>query len=109
MADFVFQSDEMAKNKSKKLSYLLEHVLVYTMVFTMTSLIYFFNNLEIFKVWKFIAITFIFHGLTDYITSKITSYYYKKEKRHDFFVTIRADQVLHYLQLIITYNLIWQN
>lgn len=88
IADFIFQSDWMAINKSKKTEVLLAHAGVYSLFFAGFG----------FKFW---IITFLSHMLTDAITSRITSYLYPRS-RHYFFVAIGADQLIHYTTLILT-------
>jgi hypothetical protein len=90
IADFIFQTDKMALNKSSNTKWLSIHVLVYSLFFA------FFG-------WKFTAVTYIAHWLTDFVSSRVTSYLWKKEKRHWFFVVIGLDQALHMTALILAY------
>ena len=89
MADFVFQTDKMAKNKSQSLKWLLYHVLTYTLIFCYLG------------VW-FALLNGVCHFFIDFITSKISSYYYRVNKTHTFFVVIGFDQFLHTVILIAT-------
>lgn len=89
IADFVLQSDWMAINKSKRWDALAVHCLVYAACW----------------LWldpRFVALTFALHFVTDAVTSRITSYLWKREQRHWFFVVIGFDQVLHYVALAAT-------
>jgi hypothetical protein len=52
------------------------------------------------------AITFVAHFITDYATSRIGKPFWEKKDYHTGFVVVGADQVLHYLQLIYTYELL---
>lgn len=107
IADFVFQSDRMATNKSKDVKALLSHVGVYSLVLFVTFAAWFEIPKDItYRAFAFIGLTAIFHFTTDAITSPITSYLWEKEKRHWFFVTIGFDQFLHYFQLLVTYKLL---
>lgn len=92
LADFVFQTDEMAQNKSKSFYWLTTHVFTYSLFFCGFG-------------WKFVLITFVCHWITDFVTSKISSYCWLHEKRHNFFVVIGFDQFLHIAQLLLTYEL----
>lgn len=43
----------------------------------------------------------------DYFTSRLNSKLWAQGRTHDFFVAVGFDQVLHYIQLILTYVLIF--
>lgn len=109
-ADFHFQSDEMAKGKSTSWTLLTQHVVIYTFTWIVWSF-------ALFETWKypvseiwikcgiFAGVTFFFHWITDFFTSKIVKAYFDKGDHHNGFVVIGFDQILHYTQLFITY--IW--
>src|SRR3990167_1647011 len=102
LADFVFQSNWMAINKTKRLDALSLHVLIYSLCFLWLG-------------WLFTGITFLTHFVTDFVTSRWTSrlwpfikahpdnkvdrFYYdvegmgSKRSRHWFFVVIGFDQL----------------
>lgn len=101
MADFVFQTDWMAKNKSKSWKALLLHTGVYSLAWLPFSIITFGPN-----GWKFLVATFIAHTLTDYFTSRLNGKLWAENKIHYFFVSVGFDQILHYIQLLITYYLL---
>ena len=117
IGDFVCQTNAMALGKSKKWGALLSHVATYT------AIIYIGVGFN----WTFAAITFVAHFATDAVTSRINSklwfielgeqydtgrrdgVYFKKyhanvfpNRRHWFFVSIGADQLLHAAQLFLT-------
>jgi hypothetical protein len=111
VADFLFQSEEMAKNKSKSNKWLAIHVLVYSLVWLIigTVVSFFTSEFCVCDVAKFYAITFVCHFITDYGTSRWTSKLYEDSKFYgfpSFFSVIGLDQWLHYAQLIITYDLL---
>ena len=107
IADFILQTDWQAKNKSTNNIALLKHTRNYSCVFLF---LYFITPLSFNNTLSFIGVTFVLHTLTDYITSRISSYFFKKGDNHNFFVVIGADQVLHYFQLILTYYILtWQH
>jgi len=93
VADFVLQSDSMAKNKSTSNKWLGLHIFVYSIPF-----IYF--------GWLFAIVNGIAHFITDYITSRITSRLWKAGKVHYFFVVIGFDQAVHITTLFVTYGLL---
>lgn len=86
IADFILQSDWMAKNKSKSNKALLIHIAVYTLA------------LMVFGI-KFAIINGVIHMLIDYFTSRMTSRLWQQQKSHEFFVVIGLDQYLHFLTL----------
>ena len=94
VADFICQTDNMAKNKSKSLKWLSFHIAVYTLIFCYLGI-------------EFALINGVCHFLIDFITSKISSYYYAKGRIHDFFVVIGFDQLLHTSILIMTLSLVF--
>ena len=82
IADFVLQTNDMAKNKSKSFKWLSIHVIVYSLIF-----LYF--------GWQFALINCIADFITDAVSSRITSRLYKAGEIHWFFVIIGLDQALH--------------
>lgn len=90
MGDFILQSDWMAVNKSKSLLPLATHVMVYSIPFA------------IIFGWRYGLINMGCHFITDFFTSRLTSYLWKLEKRHDFFVVIGFDQAIHLTTLLFT-------
>jgi hypothetical protein len=94
VADFILQTDKMALNKSKSNRWLGIHVVVYSCPFLIFG-------------WKFALVTGVFHFVTDYITSRGTSYLWRKEMRHWFFVLIGFDQAIHLTTLLLTYRFIY--
>lgn len=93
-ADFFLQTDKMAISKSSSTAWLSVHVSVYSIPFLI-----FFGP-------KFAIVNFILHWITDFCSSKATTYLWKKEERHWFFVVIGIDQAVHMTCLILTIPLI---
>jgi hypothetical protein len=91
VADFIFQTDKMAMSKSGSFKWLSIHVAIYSAFF-------------LFFGWKFALFTFACHWITDALSSRATTYLYKKGQRHNFFVVIGLDQALHYTALILGYQ-----
>lgn len=109
--DFLLQDDWMATNKSTSWYALLCHTGTYaTTMFVGFFGIFAFavpnpDDLALLGQMALMAagVTFVAHTLTDAVTSRITSYLWKQERRHDFFVVIGFDQLLHAAQLFPTW------
>lgn len=118
VADFKMQTQSMSQNKSTSNYWLGVHVAVYTCVWGLSLLLWALFNvsrfgpggidiLEFFlRVLIFLVVTFISHFPTDYITSRMTSKAYKEEKYQKFFQIIGVDQILHYVQILMSFHYI---
>lgn len=103
IADFVCQKRSWAVAKSYDIIYLLLHVAVYTSIMTLMMAPF----LNFWQAYVFCFITFITHGVTDYFTSKWSTYYYRENRLGAMFKMIGADQYcFHVPQLILTYTLL---
>lgn len=107
LADFVLQTDKQARGKSSNWSDLLEHTMVYSFIMglCMCFLLYPYKYSSL-DPSLFALSCLIFHTLTDYYTSRLNSKLWKEGKVHYFFVSVGFDQILHYVQLILTYYLL---
>lgn len=102
LGDFVLQSDYMAINKSKSMKALLTHTGIYSLCFLLVA----FLILSPIQAIAFFVATFWIHTAQDYITSRISAKLYREERRHDFFLCIGFDQLLHFVQLFMTYQIL---
>jgi hypothetical protein len=109
-ADYVMQPGEWAINKSKSIYALLKHTSTYTVILGLLMLINPWTPMLTNEWLIFVLTTFVLHTLTDYFTSKWSSLQYQRgnfgtsvPRGMDFFVTLGFDQVLHGLQIFITY------
>jgi hypothetical protein len=103
VADFVFQSSQMATNKSKSIKWLSIHVGVYGLVSLLSAFIICFkfdNCLLAFGWW---STNVLLHFIVDFFTSKVTSKLWEQKKTRLFFTMIGFDQLLHNICLIGTY------
>ena len=103
LADFLLQSDKMAINKSTSLKWLSIHVGVYTLTWIIVSCGWLFSYPYMIG---FILFNGLCHWIIDFFTSRAASYYWKKEKRHEFICIIGLDQALHTFILLGTF-LFW--
>lgn len=93
IADFLFQSNWMAINKSKNNKALGLHSFVYMLPFIPLNMFY-------------ALINGILHFGIDYISSRMTSKLWDKKKVHWFFVIIGLDQAIHLTILIGTWRIL---
>lgn len=96
IGDFILQSDYHAQNKSKNSFILGEHVFLYSIPLACIGLF-----IPVSLVWVFFNA--VAHFCTDWITSRITSKLWAKKQVHWFFVTIGADQAIHFTTLFVSY------
>ena len=119
IADFIFQDEEWAKNKSSSIKALLKHTLMYTYVWVGFIIFIPSNIFNIFGyktillfITVFPVITFLCHTVTDYFTSRVVKRLFEEKKygssipNFGAFTMIGFDQVLHYIQLFATYDFI---
>lgn len=104
IADFVLQTNYMAMNKSKSNRALLLHCFAYSVPFFVWFIIdYTLELMLLYGLW-FIAINTFTHFWIDFVTSRITSKLYEKQKYRLFFNVIGFDQALHMTILVLTYK-----
>jgi hypothetical protein len=107
IADFVLQSEVMGKNKSKSNYYLTMHVTIYSITtILMWYLAFLCIGIYVTGVTYLVVFGSIFslHWVTDYVTSRVTGYYWLEKNIHNFFTMIGFDQVLHYFQLFLIFK-----
>jgi hypothetical protein len=106
IGDFVFQSNKMAVQKSKDLSFLSLHVIVYILTLAIgIGLYYLVFTPPIFTIQGiagFLLFNLLAHFITDFFTSKLSTYYNKEKRRHAFFVVIGFDQLIHIVTIVFT-------
>ena len=118
VADFVFQDEKWALGKSKDTWILLKHTSCYSFILFVFGLIFYFpfnfNGISLWLISIFTLITFVTHTITDYFTSRIVSKKFKNNQlgsaipNFGAFTIIGFDQVLHYIQLFLTYYLLFK-
>ena len=109
VADFLFQTNWMAKGKSNSMLKLSVHILTYTTVLTLlcSSIIFTDESKTLTDIFVFGIISGLLHFGVDFITSKITSVQYANGHlgsdsipNFGFFSTIGFDQFLHSVMLL---------
>jgi len=96
VADFVMQTDKMAKGKSSSNKWLLVHTGTYTLVMAVLTL----NPV-------YALVNGVIHTIVDYFTSRWSSRLWAKGNVRNFFIVIGLDQLIHVVTLIVTYKLLW--
>lgn len=90
--------------------YLTAHTSTYSLAMSGAFLGLIFGEFSLWavlgKIFVFYWVTFIAHTITDFYTSRAVKHYFDKENYHNGFVVIGLDQILHYMQLLITIKLI---
>ena len=102
IADFIFQSERVAKGKSTSKAILFEHVLTYGIVFFMLNL----PLAMVYPLGVLGAVIWVNIGLhlgVDWVTSKIVRSYFMKDDTHMAFVFIGLDQLIHTLFIVLTF------
>ena len=103
LADFALQTHDQATKKSTSLSYLTFHVSSYSLVWALASWAL-YQNFE--SCLVFAGITFVCHWITDFATSRLSRSFWENKDFHNGFVIVGVDQILHYVQLLITHNIV---
>ena len=103
LADFVFQTSQMATGKSKSLKWLSIHVGVYGLV-SLLSMYLVGNSVNSYYLgFSWWLGNVALHFITDFLTSKVTSHFWESKNLRLFFVMIGFDQLIHNVCLIGTY------
>ncbi len=103
LADFVFQTSQMATGKSKSLKWLSIHVGVYGLV-SLLSMYLVGNSVNSYYLgFSWWLGNVALHFITDFLTSKVTSHFWESKNMRLFFVMIGFDQLIHNVCLIGTY------
>lgn len=110
VADFLMQSYETGQKKSSNWQVLLMHTIIYSLYMSIIILIYIKASGDqitteiMLNTVLFGLITFIFHTLTDYITSRKSKALMAKKENKKALNLLGFDQLLHYVQLFITFK-----
>lgn len=110
LADFVFQSDRMAKNKSKSWRWLGIHIAEYAFVVwsVMAWWAFLYSHTSLLVLLSWTSVNAALHFVIDAGTSRWSSYLYSKGQIHNFFVVIGFDQFLHLMCFVLTSPMLQQ-
>jgi hypothetical protein len=108
LADFGLQTNDQAVNKSSSNTWLTYHVGVYSIVWLVAAYCFLFPGDPLLSL-AFSMITYVLHFVTDWITSRIGKPFWEKKDLHNGFTVVGFDQVLHYIQLVLTYEFLYNN
>lgn len=111
VADFMCQTHNQAIKKSSSLKHLTAHCLIYGAVFFVSIMALMFVvsgwagvSYFAFKFFRVCCYTAFFHWITDYFTSRINAWLWKRGNMHNFFVGVGADQLVHIATLVLTFE-----
>lgn len=111
IADFVCQTDKMAKGKSSDWRQLVMHITAYVTAVNLIIPTAMFCMLmppaTVASVVLWGYLNGVMHLCVDAVTSRITSKLYAAGRIHDFFVVIGLDQFIHTVCLLGTWSLIF--
>jgi len=101
LGDFLFQTNDMALNKSTSIKWLSLHVLAYTFsLFAVAVFILGTKGLLLFLFWNALL-----HWIVDFFTSKVIARLSSLSNKKWFYTMIGFDQFLHAATLIVTYDI----
>lgn len=102
LADFVLQTDEMARGKSTSNYWLGRHVSIYSCVMWVAI-----GVLVPLPMSLFWAIgNGILHWCTDWVTSRCSSHFFQKGDYHNGFIVVGIDQFIHLVCLVLSTALV---
>ena len=110
LGDFTFQSPNLVANKHKNFSQQCTHALVYGSVWLVIGILLFvfgLPGLNLISIFLFFGITVLTHLLVDETVSKFGYKYLYNDNPNDFLGVMHIDQLLHYLQLYLTFKLLF--
>ena len=103
LGDFVLQTHEQSQRKSTEVKWLLYHTGSYSLVWLLAAW-GFYSSFS--AAFVFSVITFAAHTATDWASSRIGKPFWDKQDFHNGFAVIGFDQVLHYVQLLLTHSFV---
>jgi hypothetical protein len=107
LADFVMQTDEMAKKKSTSPYWLSRHIFSYSTSMALSLILFwvFLWDFTLIQLIVWVVINAGLHGLVDQYTSRMTAELHRRGDIHGFFVVVGLDQFIHLVCLLGTFQL----
>jgi hypothetical protein len=103
VGDFVLQTRWMAENKSRSFQALTAHVLTYGAALWVGLAV---AQRPLLDATYYAGCNLLIHFGVDAVTSRITTYWWKKQNLYAFFTTIGFDQFLHAVTLLWSAHLL---
>ena len=104
--DFILQTRKQAENKSKSNFWLSLHVINYFAGFVILMLIVAVARGDVLvqtrPILIYCIVNALAHWVTDFFTSRWTSYLWREKEIHSFFAVIGFDQLIHTVTLLST-------
>ena len=107
LADFGLQTHEQSQKKSSSNKFLFYHVAVYSGIWFLALCGHPYTDVNTNGILIFTFVTFVLHFCTDYVTSRIGKPFWANQDFHNGFVVIGFDQLLHYIQLLTCWYLLF--
>jgi hypothetical protein len=99
IGDFLMQSSEVAKGKSRSNLLLLEHVTLYAVPLAATAGLLLASPAAAFA---FLVLNLSLHFVTDFVTSRVSHRLSSTGRTHEFFCMLGLDQLIHLTTLVLT-------
>jgi hypothetical protein len=103
LGDFVLQTHEQSQRKSSENKWLFYHTGSYSLIWLLAA---WGLYTSIWAALLFASVTFVAHTATDWVTSRVGKYFWSSSDYHNGFAVVGFDQILHYVQLLLTHSLV---
>jgi predicted membrane-bound spermidine synthase len=105
VADFVLQTSWMSQNKSTSIKALGAHIATYFAAITI-GLFIVSTFLDVENILQFTVLNALLHFVTDFFSSKGSSYFYKRNQLQRFFIVVGFDQFIHLATFLLTLEIL---
>lgn len=107
IADFMFQFDDVAQNKSSSNWVLTRHITEYSTVLGLImflALVYIDINMVTWTLAAWLVLNGALHWITDFYSSRAAAWCWHNDMRYEFFVVVGADQFIHAFCLLYSFD-----